>query len=299
VVILFGQPLSGEIAMSTHIRIRVLGLATLAVVAWLAVGALQPAQAQGTVKLYHLQISMYEIREAKLDVRNIKGGIPDKFRNEILATLDAAANALKRCIEACGEKVHYDMPLPGRPDYPNFQHLRHAIKELKEAREQLKIEKGVPDDLRADALKLIDLAIVQCEKALNYVKQPAQAQGTGKLFHLQIALYEIREAKLECRAIGSATPDKYRLEVLGTLDAAADALKRCIEACGEKAKYDPPNTRPDYPNFQHLRHAIKELKEAREQLKTEKGVLDDLRAEALKLIDRAIVQSEKFFDSIK
>jgi hypothetical protein len=155
--------------MSTHVRIRVLGLAALAVVAWLAVGALQPAQAQGTGKLFHLQVSLYEIREAKLDVRAIKGGIPDKFRTEVLGTLDAAADALKRCIEACGEKAKYDAPTE-RPDYPNFQHLRHAIKELKESKEQLRLEKGVPEDLRGDALKLIDRAIVQCEKALDYVK---------------------------------------------------------------------------------------------------------------------------------
>jgi hypothetical protein len=169
VVILFGQPLSGEIAMSTHIRIRVLGLATLAVVAWLAVGALQPAQAQGTVKLYHLQISMYEIREAKQDVRAIKGGIPDKYRNELLGKLDAAADALKKCITAMGFKAEYLMP-DDRPEYPNFQHLRHAIKELKESKEQLKLAKGVPDDLRADSLKLIHECITGCEKALDYVK---------------------------------------------------------------------------------------------------------------------------------
>jgi hypothetical protein len=155
--------------MSNRCLIRVPVLATVAVLAWLAQGNLQPVQAQGTGKLFHLQISLYEIREAKLDVRAIKGGIPDKYRNEVLGTLDAASDALKRCIEACGEKAKYDPPTE-RPDYPNFQHLRHAITSLKQAKEQLKIEPGVPEDLRSEGLKLINQAVIQCEKALDYVK---------------------------------------------------------------------------------------------------------------------------------
>src|ERR1700722_4140916 len=117
--------------MLNRCRIRVPAFVAITVLAGLAVGNLEPVQAQGTGKLFHLQISLYEIREAKLDVRAIKGGIPDKYRNEVLGTLDAAADALKRCIEACGEKAKYDPPSE-RPDYPNFQHLRHAIKSLKE-----------------------------------------------------------------------------------------------------------------------------------------------------------------------
>jgi hypothetical protein len=155
--------------MSKRWLIRVPVVATAAVLAWLALGNVQPVQAQGQSKVFHLQISLYEIREAKLDVRAIKGGIPDKYRNEVLGALDAAADALKRCIKACGEEPKYDPPTE-RPDYPNFQHLRHAIKELKEAKEQLKIQQGVPDDLRSDALKLITECIVRCDKALDYVK---------------------------------------------------------------------------------------------------------------------------------
>jgi hypothetical protein len=155
--------------MSKRSLVRVAVATAAAVVMGLILGNVQPAQAQGPADIKHLNISLYEIREAKQDVRAIKGGIPDKYRNELLGKLDAAADALKKCITAMGFKAEYLMP-DDRPEYPNFQHLRHAIKELKESKEQLKLAKGVPDDLRADSLKLIHECITGCEKALDYVK---------------------------------------------------------------------------------------------------------------------------------
>jgi hypothetical protein len=149
--------------------IRLPALAAVAVLVWLALGILQPVQAQDKNETVHLQVALYEIREAKLDVKAIKG-ITEKYRDDLFGTLDAASDAIKKCIKACGEESQYVPPIE-RPYYPNFPHLRHAINELKHAREDLKTIKGVPEDLRTHACRLIDQSIEQFEKALDYVKK--------------------------------------------------------------------------------------------------------------------------------
>jgi hypothetical protein len=120
------------------------------------------------LKHIHLQISLYELREAKQDVRQVKGLEPAE-RNEILGGIDSAIDQLKRTIEACGGKAEYIHPTD-RPDYPDFKHLRHAVKELKEAKEQLKIQKDVPEDARDAGVQAIDKCLRHLDRALDRVK---------------------------------------------------------------------------------------------------------------------------------
>jgi len=134
----------------------------------LVLGAVPRTRADEPRKLVHLQISLYELREAKQDVRNVKD-IPDQLRTKILGGIDNAIDQMKKTIEAGGVKAEYIHP-DDRPDYANFQHLRHAVKKMKEAKEQLKLEKGVPDDAREKGLREIDTAVDLLEKALDYVK---------------------------------------------------------------------------------------------------------------------------------
>jgi hypothetical protein len=116
----------------------------------------------------HLQISLYELREAKEDVRGLKG-VPDEVRNKMLGGIDNAIAQLKAAIEAAGVKVEYIKP-ESRPEYPNFQHLRHAIKEMKEAKEQVRIEKEIPPDVQEKTVREISRTVDLLEKALDYVK---------------------------------------------------------------------------------------------------------------------------------
>jgi hypothetical protein len=118
-------------------------------------------------KLFHLRLALYELREAKEDVRAIKGDFPDNLRNSILGKLDAAADALKKAYKATtGDDAPYDKP--SKYEFTEYKHIRHAIKELKESKEQLKIEQGVPPELRDEAIGLIDQAIAQLEVALDW-----------------------------------------------------------------------------------------------------------------------------------
>jgi hypothetical protein len=118
----------------------------------------------------HLQISLYELREAKDDVRNVDG-IPDKQRTEILGGIDSAITQMKKTIESMGAKVEYIAPAEGdRGKLTNFKHLRHAIKELKAAKEQVQSTKGLSDADRDAGTVAINKCIVHLEKALEFVK---------------------------------------------------------------------------------------------------------------------------------
>jgi hypothetical protein len=116
----------------------------------------------------HLQICLYELREAKEDLREVKG-LPEGERKEIQGGIDDAIEKLKRTVQSCGGKVEYSKPKE-RPNYPDFKHLRHAITSLKTAREQLKTQDGVPPDVRDEGLRVIDKCLRQLDCALDRVR---------------------------------------------------------------------------------------------------------------------------------
>jgi hypothetical protein len=133
----------------------------------LALGTAPWAQAdEPNVK--HLQIAVYELREAKQDVRNVSN-IPKGIKNELLGCLDDATDHIKKTIEAMGFKAEY-LKGEDRTGLSDFQRMRHCIKELKEAREQLQIQKGVPDDLRDMGMKKINKCLRHAEEALDAIK---------------------------------------------------------------------------------------------------------------------------------
>jgi hypothetical protein len=155
--------------MSQRVRFGAFGLATLAVLSATLMTVSQ-VRADGAGQAIHLQISLYELREAKDDVRNMKD-VPEKYRIETLGVLDSAITQMKKTIEAMGAKVEYIAPAEGdRGPLTNFKHLRHAIKELKAAKEQVQATKGLPDDVRDAGVVSINKCIVHLEKALEYVK---------------------------------------------------------------------------------------------------------------------------------
>jgi hypothetical protein len=127
------------------------------------------ARADDPQAVVHLQFCLYELREAKEDVRFIKGGLEEKERVAILGGIDDAIQKLKDTIIACGGKPDYIKPsqVPERPD---FRHLRHAITVMKTAREQLKIQAGVPEANRTAGLEAIDKCLRHLDAALDHVK---------------------------------------------------------------------------------------------------------------------------------
>jgi len=155
--------------MSQCFRLGAFGLTTLAFLS-MSLMTLSKARADGAGQAIHLQISLYELREAKDDIRTMRD-IPDKYRNETLGVIDSAITQMKKTIEAMGAKVEYIAPAEGdRGPLTNFKHIRHAIKELKAAKEQVQATKGLPDDIRDAGVESLNKCIVRLEKALEYVK---------------------------------------------------------------------------------------------------------------------------------
>jgi hypothetical protein len=121
-------------------------------------------------RFVHLQIALYELREARQDLRDLDG-IPVGRRDELLGVLDAAIDRFKKTIEAAGGKPEYIKPHDGAyKDDRNHRHLRHAVRELEAAREQLMLDPTVSADARAAADRDISAAVAVIEKALEVAR---------------------------------------------------------------------------------------------------------------------------------
>ena len=152
--------------MSKRVLVRA---CTLAVLAAFAVNAVPRAQAE-TAKSIHLQIALYELREAKEDVRKLTG-VPEKYQTKMLGVIDGTITTLKKAIEETGEKVAYIPPdKDGRKDLKNWKLLRHAIKELKSSKEKLKNTTVISETTRVKVLKEMTNCIEVLDKALDYQK---------------------------------------------------------------------------------------------------------------------------------
>ena len=83
--------------------------------------------------------------------------------------------------------------------------------------------------------------------------------------------------------------DAFRDKMLGSIDNGIDQMKKCLGDLGVAVKYVPPDKSPYNAdeNYKHLRHAVREIKEAKEELRSVKGVTDEHRDAALAAMDKA------------
>jgi hypothetical protein len=100
---------------------------------------------------------------------------------------------------------------------------------------------------------------------------PVMAQE-GPFAHLEAAIYEMRESKLELKA---ERFNRHRVEAVRDLDAAiAETEKAIKEAKIELRRYegpkDPKVYYKAYRDFPHLRHAVVELREAKLEIERAK-----------------------------
>ena len=127
---------------------------------------------------------------------------------------------------------------------------------------------------------------------------PQTQTKEGKLVHAQYALYELREAKEDVRK-AEDLPPASRTRLLGAIDKTIGMLKEVITAAGEKPQWIPPTDKPAETAWKHLRHAVKMLKKAREQLKVETGVPEESRTKGTQQINDCINLLEGALDAIK
>jgi hypothetical protein len=124
---------------------------------------------------------------------------------------------------------------PGSTAQEKHPHLHHAIYEMREAERELREAKHDFGGHRAKALKALEAAVHQTEKALEAVGAPYKTFKPGKIYgsyknhpHLRHALVEMREAERELR---EAKHDfkGHRERALKDLEHAVAQTKLCID----------------------------------------------------------------------
>jgi hypothetical protein len=115
------------------------------------------------------------------------------------------------------------------------QPLHHAIYEMREAKQELKLAKGDFGGHRDKAITALDAAIVQTEKALTAVGDPYKTFTPGKIYskykdypHLRHAVVEMREAHRELKE-AKGDFGGHRDKALKDLDFAIVQVEDCIK----------------------------------------------------------------------
>jgi hypothetical protein len=113
----------------------------------------------------HLASALYEMREAKAELKDERF---KRHREQAVKDLDTAIEETEKAVkEAKIELRRYEGPKNPKEyykAYKTFPHLRHAVIELVEAKKEIEREK------RGDfgrAIKAIDVAIARVEEALK------------------------------------------------------------------------------------------------------------------------------------
>ncbi len=114
-------------------------------------------------------------------------------------------------------------------------------------------------------------------------------------FHLIATSAAMRDAKEEVRAL-TALDTGAKEKLLGALDESITQLKYCYkDAFNEDLPYVKPDVDPSDKDNHNLRHALREVDEAKKQLRAAKGVTDDHRDAAFAALDKA---KEKIKDAL-
>ena len=143
------------------------GLAALAGLAMALVGSSSAQAEEVNPVKFHLIATSSSMRDAKEEVRaltTIDGGAKEK----LLGALDDAISELKVVYkDAFNEDLPYVKPEPG--DDKDHHNLRHALREVDEAKKQLRAAKGVTDEHRDAAFAALDKAKEKIKDALDTV----------------------------------------------------------------------------------------------------------------------------------
>jgi hypothetical protein len=147
------------------------GASGLVTLAGLALALSNEPQARADDKdqvCFHLNNTIYELRQAKEDVRNLKG-LPDADRDKLLGANDSAISEMSKCVmDVTGEKPKYIAPdKDPNPEEKDWKHLRNCLREIKEAKKELRTVKGITDDHRDAALASMDKCTELLKDALD------------------------------------------------------------------------------------------------------------------------------------
>ena len=128
------------------------------------------AQAQEKLRHPRLHAALYELRQARLELKNSRedfGG----HRDKALAATDDAIRSLGVLLQIKGDNIRGINREPGfYKRHPNHAHIRQALIDLREARNELGTAKGDFRDGRERAERDIDIAIRQLEFVVKGIR---------------------------------------------------------------------------------------------------------------------------------
>jgi hypothetical protein len=129
-----------------------------------------PGTAQAQPKHPALHRAVYELREARTELKESAhdfGG----HREKALHAVDAAIGQIDKALVGAGDTVKGFRPKgdsDGFKKYKDHPHIRHALHELREAKGALENAKHDFGGHREQAIKDINIAMVQLEEVLRF-----------------------------------------------------------------------------------------------------------------------------------
>jgi len=136
-------------------------------IAWLMV----PSVARAEPRHPHMQNALYELKEARLELKQAAhdfGG----HREAALKAVDTAIAQIEIALGAVGEKVtDVTVDRESYRKYDYHPHINRSIYELREVRAELKDARHDFGGHRADALRDVNYAIDQLEVCLRYARK--------------------------------------------------------------------------------------------------------------------------------
>ena len=133
----------------------------------LALGA--PGQVNAQIRHPALHLALYELREARTELKNAAhdfGG----HREKCLLAVDAAIKQIDLALKATNDNIK-GFKAPGADvykKYPNYPHLHHLMHALREAQVELKNAKHDYGGHREQALKDVNYALEQLVEGAKY-----------------------------------------------------------------------------------------------------------------------------------
>jgi hypothetical protein len=152
---------------------------------------------------------------------------------------------------------------------------------------------GTPEQEESMAYRLccsaVALALVVVAGAAQ--ERERERERAGDHPHLRAALHELREARHALQEAKDSWPPGYKERAMASTQNAINSIKTILQVKDVDSFRGVDRNQEYYRRYQdhpHLRAAIQDLREAREELRTARADAGNLKEEALDYIDMAI-----------
>ena len=230
---------------------------------WAAAQVPQPQQQP----LLHprLHAALHELRSARQELASARSDYKGR-KQDVLVAIDGAISSIEMLLRSRGDNVAgFDRDPDLYRRFPDHPHLRQALHDLREARDELRESWDGFGEPRVRALRDVGAAINLIQDVL-----PVRQGGDVKYPCMHQALAELYAARAE---LTTARDDfgTRKETALAAIDDAIGSLRKILEVKGD-ALPDPRFARQkeyysSYRTYPRLRQTVHDLREARDELR--------------------------------